>query len=131
MAVSKRRTLVLGLGALFVGTHSGIACAAFSSTSVDAYRNASQRALAECAGAFRNARKSSMFGGADHRWRDCVANKQVEVARIYEEAYASLRAQSTRSALLQAYQRAFEAAVAGIEPLPAESEAAYEQRQSF
>ena len=129
MQSSSRRTLVLGLGALAVAGRTGTALASHAGlASVRAYRKASQRAIAECSDALAASRKPILFGGSGGDYRDCIARKRAEVAQLYEAARASLRTRGARSAF-SAYQQAFEAALAGIDPVRGESDAVHEQRQ--
>ena len=92
------------------------------------YRSTTQHGLSAC-GSTLSARPGSA-AQAMREYRACVSRVRTEVAVRLDAAVRSLDSVACVAALRR-YNVAFEEALAGIEPQPAETVLAYEQRQVF
>ena len=94
------------------------------------YRSTTQQALIACGSPFSARRAGARAADALRDYRACVSRARAEVSLKLDAAVRSLEGTPCVSAL-RSYNIAFEQALTGIEPQPAENSFAYEQRQVF
>jgi hypothetical protein len=118
-----RRTIAVLFCAAFLGFGPRVATAG---STVAEYRNATVRALDECAKFYTAPRKPY---APKQRSDDCIREAQKAAAERLAEALASVRNPAARGALMR-YHELFNEAIAGVHPRRGEPAAAYEQRQA-
>jgi hypothetical protein len=95
------------------------------------YRSTTQHALIACGSHFSPRQAAARAADALRAYRGCVARARSEIAVKLDAAVRSVEGTPPCVSALRSYNVAFEQALTGIEPRPAESPLAYEQRQVF